>query len=314
MRRGTRPSGPDTLSTVEPTSEEIANVRRALKHLRSEPVAWGPVTTGGHTPARRWVVTLEDGRSAFVKIATDDLTASWLRDEHVAYSVLRGSNFMPTYLGFYDDGAHPVLALEDLSMVDWPPPWNRPMVDAVLGCLEAMHATTPPQGIPRADDDRFELRDGWDEVAADPEPFLALGLCSRAWLESSLPTLREAVRTAPLGGEALLHFDVRSDNICVHDGRAFLVDWNWICVGNPLIDVAFWLPSLEAEGGPAPEEILPNGTPGLAELAACFAGFCCEHAGRSPIPTAPGVRRLQLQLARTALPWAARCLGLPEPS
>jgi len=314
MRRGTREARADTLGAVEPTPEEAANVRRALKHLRSEPVAWGPVTTGGHTPARRWVVTLGDGRTAFVKVATDDLTASWLRDEHLAYSVLRGSSFMPAYLGFYDDGAHPVLALEDLSMAEWPPPWSRPQVEAVLACLEELHASPPPEGTPRADDVRFELRDGWDEIAADPEPFLALGLCSRAWLEAALPRLREAVRAAPLGGEALLHFDVRSDNICVRDGRAVLVDWNWISVGNPLTDVAFWLPSLEAEGGPAPEEILPEGTPGAAELAACFAGFCCEHAGRSPIPTAPGVRRLQLQLARTALPWAARRLGLPEPS
>jgi len=107
---------------VEPTPEEAANAARALKRLRSKPVAWGPVTTGGYTPARRWVVTLESGRTAFVKVATDELTASWLRDEHLVYSMLRGAPFMPEYVGFYDDGAHPVLALEDLSAAEWPPP------------------------------------------------------------------------------------------------------------------------------------------------------------------------------------------------
>jgi aminoglycoside phosphotransferase (APT) family kinase protein len=42
---------------------------------------------------------------------------------------------------------------------------------------------------------------------------------------------------------------VRSDNICIGDGGATLVDWNWASVGNPRVDLAFWLPSLHFEGG-----------------------------------------------------------------
>jgi hypothetical protein len=257
------------------------------------------------------VVTLEDGRRAFAKVATDDLTASWLRDEHLTYSLLRGSRFMPEYLGWYDDGRQPVLALEDLSEGEWPPPWTPDRVDAVRACLDQVHAALVPEGLPRAADDRLQLRRGWDEIAEDPERFLALGLCSGAWLDAALPPLREASAEASLAGEALLHFDVRSDNVCVgRDGRAILVDWNWTSVGNPLVDLAFWLPGLHAEGGPAPEEILPVG---VADLAACCAGFFAAHAARPPIPTAPHVRPLQLRQARAALPWAARALGLPSP-
>jgi hypothetical protein len=296
---------------VEPTADEAANVRRALKHLRSVPIAWGPVTTGGHTPARRWVVTLEDGRTVFVKVATDDLTASWLRDEHVTYSVLRGSSFMPTYMGFYDDGTHPVLALEDLSAAEWPPPWDQRKIDAVLGALDRLHATEPPQDTPRAADDAREIAGGWDEIAEDPAPFLALGLCSPGWLSTHLETLRTAAREADLGGGALLHFDVRSDNICFRGGSAVLVDWNLTTVGHPQLDVVGWLPSLQAEGGPAPEEILPEADPRLVSM---IAAFFCARAARPPIPTAPRVRSVQLVQGRTALPWAARVLGLPEPS
>ena len=75
--------------------------------------------------------------------------------------------------------------------------------------------------------------------------------------------------------------------------------------------MAAWLPSLHAEGGPRPEEVLPEGT---AELAALLAGYFSAHAGRPPIPEAPHVRGLQLRQARTALPWAARALGLPPPA
>jgi hypothetical protein len=297
---------------VEPTPQEIETVRRALKRLRGAPSAWGPVTTGGHTPARRWIVTLEDGNRAFVKVATDDLTASWLREEHRYYVIMRGAPFMPGYVGWYDDGLRPALALEDLSAAEWPPPWSPERVEAVRRALAAVHAWPVPDDTPSAADPRLELRDGWDEIERDPEPFLALGLCSAAWLEDALPTLCEAVRGAPLEGEALLHFDVRSDNVCFRaDGSAVLVDWNWTSVGNPLVDLAFWLPSLRSEGGPAPEEILPEGP---AELAACAAGFFGAHAARPPIPTAPHVRPVQLRQARTALPWAARALGLPPPA
>lgn len=297
---------------MEPTDAEAANVRRAVKRLKAEPVAWRPVTTGGHTPARRWIVTLDDGRTVFAKVATDDLTATWLRDEHLAYSLLRGASFMPGYVGFYDDGDRPVLALEDLSAAAWPPPWDLERVEAVLRCIASVAATTPPEDLPRAADDHLGLRDGWAEVESEPDAFLALGLCSAPWLEAHLGTLRSAGEAAPLEGDALLHFDVRSDNVCFRrDGAAVLIDWNWTSVGNPAIDVAFWLPSLHAEGGPRPDDAAPDLR---AELAACWAGFLCSHAARPPIPTAPHVRGTQLRQARIALPWAARALGVPPPA
>jgi hypothetical protein len=296
---------------MEPTPREIENVLRALKKLRSPPAAWRPVTHGGYTPARRWVVELRDGRTVFVKVATDELTASWLRDEHVTYSVLRGAPFMPGYIGWADDGERPVLALEDLSAGSWPPPWDGSMVDAVLTALRTIAATPPPEGTPLAVDDAREIAGGWDEIATDPSPFLALGLCEPSWLATHLGALRAAAAEATFAGDALLHFDVRSDNTCIRDGRAVLVDWNMVTVGDPRLDVAFWLPSLEAEGGPRPEEVLPDADP---RLVSAVAAFFSARAGRPPIPDAPRVREVQRSQARTALPWAARALGLPEPA
>jgi hypothetical protein len=295
---------------MEPSERTAANVARALKKLRAEPVAWGRVTTAGYTPADRWVVTLDGGQTAFVKVATDEETASWLRDEHLVYAVLGGAPFLPGYLGWYDDGESPVLALEDLSTATWPPPWTREGIDAVRRTLDLVHDTAAFEGLPRADDDRLGLRDGWRGIGAGPTPFLALGLCSPGWLERHLEILDAAARSAPLGGEALLHLDVRSDNVCLRSGEAVLVDWNWATVGNPDLDLFAWLPSLHAEGGPPPEEIAAGG----GEMAAAIAGFLCEHAARPPIPAAPRVRAIQLTQARTALPWACRVLDLPEPS
>ncbi|HKE54896.1 MAG TPA: aminoglycoside phosphotransferase family protein [Actinomycetota bacterium] len=298
---------------MEPTEREIANVRRALKRLRAEPAGWEPVRSGGHTPARRWIVTMDDGRTAFAKVATDELTASWLRDEHLVYQHLQGAPFVPGYVGYFDDGEHPVLALEDLSSGTWPPPWDAAGISALLASLEAVWDTAPPPDTAVVTDDAREIAGGWDEIARAPEPFLRLGLCSERWLSANLDALRAGADRAAFGGEAFLHFDVRSDNVCFRpdDGRAVLIDWNLTAIGNPQIDVVFWLPSLQAEGGPAPETVLPDADPGL--VSTC-AAFFCARAARPPIPTAPTVRDVQLVQAWRALPWAARVLGLPPPA
>jgi hypothetical protein len=256
----------------------------------------------------RLVAELEDGSCAFVKIAVDDLTAGWLRDEYRIYSSVAGS-FLPELLGFDDDGKRPALALEDLSTGHWPPPWPEGSVEAVQQALDELHAVDAPPGVPRMEE--FErLFVAWGEVERDPAPFVSLGLCSKAWLEGALSVLREAAETAPFAGDVLLQLDVRSDNICLREGRAVLVDWNQACLGNPDVDLACWLPSLRTEGGPEPWELLPD----QAGLAAWIAGFLAARAGLSPPPTAdPSVRALQLTQLEVALPWAARELDLPAP-
>ena len=71
-----------------------------------------------------------------------------------------------------------------------------------------------------------------------------------------------------------------------------LVDWNNACVGNALLDTASWLPSLEAEGGPAPEDILPADTPGLSDdRVAAGRLLLRSRAGLPQIPQAPHAGR-----------------------
>ena len=300
----------DSLGSVQPDAADIERVRRALG---ATPAAWRAAPGHGAPSHRRFVVDLEDGRSAFVKIAAFDYTAEWLREEQRVYAALDGQPFLPRLLGWDDDGLAPALALEDLSTATWPPPWERDGIDAVLAALASVHTGPPPEGVPPALESQFGM-DGWPDVAADPQPFLSLGLCSPQWLSDHLPALSDASAAAEIGGPSFLHFDVRSDNLCLRDGRAVLVDWNNACVGNAVMDTASWLPSLEAEGGPAPELILPDETPGLHAIASLMAGYFSARAGLPPIPQAPHARPLQLMQARTSLPWAARLLDLPPPT
>jgi hypothetical protein len=265
---------------------------------------WSP-TTGGYTPAERLVFHFKDGSSAFVKAATHPLTADWLRVEHRAYLDLSGS-FMARLLAWDDDGRVPVLVLEDLSAGRWPPPWRPSDVERVLDALERLHCTLPPASFEPL---RHEQLEGWPAVAREPESFLSLGLVSKDWLDSALPTLLQAEAAAPLEGNQPLHLDIRSDNICLLPDRVVFVDWNHLCLGNGSFDVAAWLPSLHAEGGPTPWSILP----GASGFSSLLCGYFAARAGLSPPKGAPEVRTVQRQQLRAALPWAVRELGLPMP-
>jgi len=266
------------------------------------------VIGGGYTPALRLRVVLEDGRSIFVKAATGDLTAVWLRTEAHIYEALAGASFLAERLAWHDQEGLTCLVLEDLSAAHWPPSWSPRQIDQVLETLDAIHASRPriPFPLPPIEDEPDFA--SWHRVADHPEPFLSLGLCSAEWLQRALPTLIAAERAAPLGGDDLLHLDVRSDNICfAPDGRTVFVDWNWSSRGNGELDIAGWLSSLHSEGGPRPETILPDAGP----FAALFSGFWAFHAGTPPPSGAPRVRDVQKSQLGVALPWAVRALALP---
>ena len=270
----------------------------------ARPAEWERVeSTGYGRNTAHWRVRLTDGRRTFVKEALDEDCKDWLRTEYRVYSGVRG-DFLPDLVGWHD-GRVTLLALEDLADAHWPPPWRRGDVDAVLEALDRLHSAVPPDGLPRVEDLRFRLN-GWEDVAADPEPLLATGLCSREWLETNLPALLDAARTCVLDGGDLLHLDVRSDNLCLRERRAVLVDWNLAGVGNGLLDVVAWAPSLKLEGGPEPWELVPDSQ----GLSALIAGFFAARAGLPPPPTAPTVREFQRVQAEVALPWAARELRL----
>ncbi|MBV7333148.1 aminoglycoside phosphotransferase family protein [Chloroflexi bacterium TSY] len=258
----------------------------------------------GYTPARRLVVTFTDESSLFAKVATTELTREWLHAEHRIYESLSGS-FMPNFLGWDDDGVAPMLLLEDLSHAYWPPPWTEQQIQSVIAALETIWTTSIPD-LPKLEDYTSVL-DGWPRVADEPAPFLSLGIASENWLEKALPVLLELKGEDVARGDATLHLDVRSDNICLIGDRAILIDWNNPCIGNAQFDLGAWLPSLHAERGPLPETILPN----AGDIAGILSGYFAAQAGRPPPPGAPHVRRIQLEQLKTALPWAIRELELP---
>ncbi|MCW2975251.1 MAG: hypothetical protein JWM06_532 [Actinomycetia bacterium] len=276
-------------------------VARAERILGIDAETWARVVSRGYSVNEHWTVGFADGSRAFLKLASVDPSPQWVRDEQHVFECVDGP-FMPRLLGF-DDGDRPLLILEDmLPEARWPPPWQPGDVDAVVAALSEVSSAPVEGELPLLAEDSMV---GWREVAEDPAPFLSLRIVSAAWLERCLPVLLEAADSALLDGASLVHRDVRSDNLCLRDGRAVLLDWNHACIGNPAFDVAFWLPSLRLEGGPDPA------TFGVDEMAVFVAGFFAAQAGLPAPEGAPRVRSFQRAQLEVALPWASSTLGLP---
>lgn len=258
---------------------------------------------GGYTPALR--LLCKTARATFfAKVGATPGTSKSLRREIHIYNSISG-DFMPRLVASEDDESEPILVIEDLSARHWPPPWDGRQVELTLAQIEALHnarASVETYAQVYGTDDAT-----WRAVAAAPEPFLSLGMADAEWLEAALPALVECEEGCSTAGESLTHCDLRSDNICVTDDRAVFVDWNAACLSNPRLDLGFWLPSLAYEGGPEPEEILPD----APEVAAWVSGFFAARAGLPEISDAPRVRTVQRRQLETALPWAVRALGLP---
>lgn len=285
----------------EAPDEAIA--ARVAQLLGWAPRQWRAVR-GGYTPAARYVVEAGAAR-AFVKVATTVHTAMSLRREGHAYGVIE-PELRPRLLGWQDDEAQPILIIEDLSAAAWPPPWRDEQVADALAQIKALHGSSA--SLPTYADRHGAREPGWGTVAQAPEPFLGLGLVTADWLAKALPALLEAEQACPTEGEAVTHWDIRSDNMAFTESGMKLIDWSEACLSNPDLDLGGWLPSLCHEGGPQPEHFLLH----APEVAAWISGYFAAHAGLPIIPNAPFVRRVQGEQLSTALPWVQRALGLPQ--
>jgi hypothetical protein len=274
---------------------------RVVRAIGSRPVEYVQ-RPGGYTTADRFSVSLANGGRAFVKSSDEPLLMEWLRREYEVYAALEAP-FLPRLLGWDDDGERALLVLEDLSDADWSWSWDSARVDAVVTAIDAIALAPIPPNTPAVRDAHPGLFTRWRVVERDPGPFLSLELRDAAWLERHLLRILEAAESAPVDGDSLCHFDVRSDNICFRDGTCVLVDWNWALRASGIVDRVGWLPSLAAEGGPKPWELLPGENLGPVAL---LGGVWASVAGLQPPPTAPLVREVQRRQLAVVLDWLDR--------
>ncbi len=285
-----------------------ARVERVLGRPSTE---WVEPDTG-LTAAARYSVMLEDGSSVFVKAATDDQTERWLRNEHLALHHAP-ERFTPRVVAWLDEpGDHPVLVVEDLRSAHWPAGhegvnWREGDIERVLAAVTDLSGVPAPAAFEPSARRRAYwptfLGEGPDRAA-----FLGFGLCTADWLADAASVLTEAEGNLDDSGDALVHGDLRSDNICVTDDRVVFVDWSHASRGSAEHDLALLLPTLHLEGGPMPYDVLPKAGGWAAAGAASLARRVLDDDGAPDWLVSVFVRLIAIDLA-----WAASCLGLPRP-
>ncbi len=123
----------------------------------------------------------------------------------------------------------------------------------------------------------------------------------------------EATWAEAARGDRLVHGDLRSDNTLITEaGDIVFVDWTATCVGAGWFDLACMLPSIELEGGGAPESVLELAGLGdldphaLLPVIAALAGYFTERGRHRDPPGLPTLREFQRAQGRVTVAWLQR--------
>ncbi|MFN8099628.1 MAG: phosphotransferase [Dermatophilaceae bacterium] len=215
----------------------------------------------GFTGSFAGLVHLADGRSVFAKAAGPAMphAVGALRREAEVLAVVDPLTCVPRLVGWADvatdDGTWVVLVLEPIDGRHPGMPWTDTDVRAVHdACVEIVGLT--PERIDRLGLVSLvaDMADAWgiDGVYAG----LASG--ERPWPTGLAPVPPERLREAEvlvtragtaLVGTALSHNDIRPDNLLLTaDGRAIVLDWNWVRAAPAWFDFVCMWPQMAADG------------------------------------------------------------------
>ena len=287
-------------------------------------VLGGPVTAwnvadGGFSPGFAGRVETAGGRRAFVKAMSRSAQPGWVflyeREAAIAASLPPDPPF-PELLGTVDDGDWVGLVFGWIDGSAPTLPWRDDEVARVVDALHTMAAAaTPAPGNAAAAGEMWgPWFSHWADIATDPARVAALEPPCVAHLDE----LGELDRLWPaaVAGDALVHLDVRHDNLVLTPVAVFLVDWAFGARAAPWVDLVCLLPGVAADGGPDPESVWradpwhdcvdPDGFDAfLAAWAGMLTYFSALPGGALP----EALRRVHDRQARAARAWLARRRG-----
>lgn len=297
-----------------------AAVRAAVADVLGSPVVEARNQEGGFTPSLAARCRLADGRRVFLKAASEAVTnervPDMLRSEaHLCASFPDGFP-APTLRHVLDDGEWIVLAYDEIAGRPPAQPWTEDELDRTIAALDELPT---PDGLDLAPAAARLVGTfgGFRELVMQP-PMDVLG---DDWTNRNLELLAriEADWTEAVTGDALVHSDVRADNVLLADppdGRVLLVDWAHSFLGADWLDLLFALPSIELGGGPPPEEVVARSVrlrradpESVTVVAVALLGFFTRHRRFAPPPGAPAVRAFQEAQRQVARRWVESRIG-----
>jgi hypothetical protein len=304
-------------TAVRPNWSDLPKrLQQAISARLGSPVSAARSAGGGFTRAFAAVLTTSAGLSVFVKAAPlkDPNSRSYAREASITAALPPPITAARPLWTMVESDWY-VLCLEAVDGHVPTLPWAPAELDAALGAWStAASALAEPTddllraGVPSLPEILRAEMSWWSEIKSGREPFPRTAretvaqdrLDELAALERGLPDLA--------AGDWVLHGDLRVDNVLIgDDGRAWLCDWTWPCLGAPWFDTVTLLISAYASGLDADAYLRGWNAPpaGVDGALAALAGYWLVRADGGPSSASPHSRQHQLFSGRQALAWLA---------
>jgi aminoglycoside phosphotransferase (APT) family kinase protein len=286
-------------------------VRADLERALGSAVVEAVNQRGGYGPSLAARCGLADGRRAFIKAvspAQNPDSPGMMRREGRVAAALPADAPAPELLHAYDDGDWVALVFAEVDGRLPHTPWDSDELDRVLAATLALGDLVPRASLDTVAQHYGALFTGW-RILADEVDDAPVDEWCRARIDE-LAQL-EAGWVDATRGNGLIHGDVRSDNVLLTDDRVVFVDWTSTCTGAPWFEVVAMLPSVELEGGGAPEAALARlgleiPRDNLLPLVVALAGYFAERSRLADPPGLPTVRAFQRAQGAVTNAWLRR--------
>lgn len=195
-------------------------------------------------------------------------------------------------------------------------PWKP---DELASTLDAYTITAEALSTPTATLQQVGLKPSGDGSDFADWRDLSGGTISADSLPAWVPTNRlealaelESQWRQAVAGDAVLHYDLRQDNILIDTaGAAWICDWNWPCLAASWFDLVLLLATAHADGHDATTLFTSHPTARgvddeqLDAALAALSGFFLVSGSRPPADWSPYIRQHQTWCGEVTLHWLA---------
>ncbi|QEW03147.1 phosphotransferase [Microbacterium lushaniae] len=291
-----------------------AAVRRTIIAAAGADVVASDLAATGFSPGFAGVLHLAGGGRLFVKAGDGTTNAETFRLHTREAEIARAlpAGVAPALRWSLVQDGWVVLAFDAVDGRHPGNPWSDADLARILAGHAALAAHAAPPVLEPIGPRLRELFVGWSRLRAGGDARVP------AWAAAHVGEFSRWERGCvadDAGGDAIVHMDLRSDNVLLDGDTVHVLDWPHAGRGAPWVDAVFFAPTVSLEGGPAAAEVFARSPlaagadpDAVRRLVAAWAGWMLWSSGRPHPPGIPHLRAFQGAQATVTLEWLRQLL------